>query len=243
MSADLIATLLVASILAFALAWLSSVGGVGGGVLMLLVFTALFGLQVAVPTLTLTQLASNGGRAWFNRRDVQWRVISWYAVGAVPFALTGGLLLPYVPVEPLKRVLGAFLIAVVIWRRFRRVPRAPADGTFAVIGAGAGLGSSLLGAAGPLAAPFFLAKGLAGGAYIGTEAAASLIIHLTKVAAYGASSLLSVHVLQLGLVLTPAIVAGAWLGRRTVMRMNARVFTLVIEAGLLIAAILFLAGD
>lgn len=37
MSADLIATLLIASVLAFALAWLSSVGGVGGGVLMLLV--------------------------------------------------------------------------------------------------------------------------------------------------------------------------------------------------------------
>jgi uncharacterized membrane protein YfcA len=242
MSADLIATLLTASVLAFALAWLSSVGGMGGGVLMLLVFTALFGLQVAVPTLTLTQLVSNGGRVWFNRRDVRWQVVRWYAVGAIPFALAGGLLLPYVPVEPLKRILGAFLIAVIIWRRCRPVPRVPADRTFAAIGAGAGLGSSLLGAAGPLAAPFFLAKGLVGGAYIGTEATASLITHLTKVAAYGASSLLSVHVLQLGLVLTPAIVAGAWLGKRTVMRMNNRVFTLVIEAGMLVAAILFLAG-
>lgn len=242
MSADLVATLLIASVLAFALAWLSSVGGVGGGVLMLLVFTALFGLQVAVPTLTLAQLASNGGRVWFNWRDVRWRLIRWYAVGAVPFALAGGLLLPCVPVELLKRVLGAFLIAIVIWRRFRQEPRPPADAAFAAVGAGAGLSSSLLGAAGPLAAPFFLAKGLIGGAYIGTEATASLAIHLTKVAAYGAGSLLSVHVLQLGLVLTPAIVAGAWAGRRTIMWMNARVFVLVIEAGMLVAAILLLAG-
>ncbi|MFI6317846.1 TSUP family transporter [Nonomuraea sp. NPDC050556] len=239
---SIVATLLTASVLAFGLAWLSSVGGMGGGVLMLLVFTALFGLQVAVPTLTLTQLASNGGRAWFNRRDVQWRVIAWYAAGAVPFALAGGLLLPYLPVEPLKRVLGAFLIAVVVWRRVRPKPHAPADAAFAAIGAGAGLGSSLLGAAGPLAAPFFLAKGLVAGAYIGTEATASLLIHLTKVAAYGAGSLLSAHVLQLGLVLTPAIVAGAWLGKRTVTRMSPRAFVLVIEAGMLLAAILFLAG-
>lgn len=241
-SADRIATLVVASVLAFGLAWLSSVGGVGGGVLMLLVFTALFGLQVAVPTLTLAQLASNGGRVWFNRGDIQWRLIRWYAVGAIPFALAGGLLLPNVPVGLLKRFLGAFLIAVVIWRRFRPVPRVPADGTFAAIGASTGLGSSLLGAAGPLAAPLFLAKGLVGGAYIGTEATASLTIHMTKLAAYGAGSLLSLHVLRLGLVLTPAIVAGAWLGTRIVMRMSARAFVLVIEAGMLVAAILFLAG-
>lgn len=238
----LIPTLLTASVLAFALAWLSSVGGVGGGVLMLVAFTALFGLQVALPTLTLTQLASNGGRVWFNRRAVQWRLIRWYALGAIPFALVGGLLLPYVPVEPLKRVLGAFLIVTIFWRRFRPARAVPADKTFAAIGAGCGLASALFGAAGPLAAPFFLVKGFIGSAYIGTEAAASLIVHLTKIVAYGAGSLLSVHVLQLGLALTPAIVAGAWLGKATVARMNAHAFVLVIEAGMLVAAILLLAG-
>ena len=59
MSLELVGTLLLASFLAFGLAWFSSVGGVGGGVLMLFVFTALFGIQVAVPMLTLTQLASS----------------------------------------------------------------------------------------------------------------------------------------------------------------------------------------
>ncbi|MFI7688079.1 sulfite exporter TauE/SafE family protein [Nonomuraea sp. NPDC049655] len=242
LSTGYIPTLLTASALAFALAWLSSVGGMGGGVLMLLAFTALFGPQVAVPTLTLTQLVSNGGRAWYNRRDVRWRVIKWHALGAIPFALAGGLLLPYVPGEPLKRALGAFLIAVALWRRLRPTPGAPADKTFAAVGAGAGLGSALFGAAGPLAAPFFLAKGLTGAAYVGTEAAASLIIHLTKTIAYGAGSLFSLHVLQLGVALTPAIVAGAWLGKRTVMRMNSQIFVLVVEAGMLVAATLLLAG-
>ncbi|MEV4370124.1 sulfite exporter TauE/SafE family protein [Nonomuraea sp. NPDC049637] len=241
-SAGLVPALLTASVLAFALAWLSSVGGVGGGVLMLIALTALFGLQVALPTLALTQLASNGGRVWFNRRAVQWRLITWYALGAVPFALAGGLLLPYVPVEPLKRVLGAFLVVTVLWRRFRPAPAVPADRTFAAVGAGCGLASALFGAAGPLAAPFFLVKGVLGSAYIGTEAAASLVIHLTKIVAYGAGSLLSVHVLLLGLALTPAVVAGAWLGRRTVARMNARTLVLVIEGGIVVAAILLLAG-
>ena len=42
-------TLLIAAAAAFALAVLSAVAGFGGGVLLLPVFTALFGLRVAVP--------------------------------------------------------------------------------------------------------------------------------------------------------------------------------------------------
>lgn len=54
-------TLLLASLAAYLLAVLSGVAGFGGGVLLLPVFTALFGLRVAVPVLTLTQIASNAG--------------------------------------------------------------------------------------------------------------------------------------------------------------------------------------
>ncbi|MGQ4819620.1 hypothetical protein ACQ1ZK_21385, partial [Enterococcus faecium] len=61
---DLLLTLLAASGAAFALAALSAVAGFGGGVLLLPVFIALFGLRVAVPVLILTQLASNGSRVW-----------------------------------------------------------------------------------------------------------------------------------------------------------------------------------
>jgi hypothetical protein len=46
-------TLLAASAAAYALALLSAVTGFGGGVLLLPVFTALFGLRVAVPVLIL----------------------------------------------------------------------------------------------------------------------------------------------------------------------------------------------
>jgi uncharacterized protein len=242
MSPELLLTLLLASILAFGLAWLSSVGGMGGGVLMMAVFTALFGLQVAVPVLTLTQLASNGGRVWFNRSDVQWRLIRWHALGAIPFALGGGLLFAYAPVELLKRILGAFLIATVIWRRLRPTVTKPGERTFITICGAAGLSSSLLGAAGPLAAPFFLAYGLVGGAYIGTEAAASLVIHLTKVIAYGTTSLVSPNVLLLGAVLAPAVTAGTWAGKKTLLRMSSRLFVAVTEIGIIVAGILLLVG-
>ena len=239
---DQLPTLAVASVAAFGLALLSAVAGFGGGVLLLPVFTVLFGLRVAVPMLTLTQLSSNGFRAWLNRGELRWRLVGWFALGAVPFAVAGGLLLAHAPLGPLKRLLGAFLIGVVVWRHVRPDPGKPSDRSFAAVGAVSGLGSALLGSVGPLTAPFFLAYGLARAAYIGTEAASALTMHLSKIAAYGAGELLTVRVLLFGVALTPATLAGAWVGKRIVGRISDRVFVLLVEFGLVAAGVLFLAG-
>jgi uncharacterized membrane protein YfcA len=234
--------LLAASAAAFALAALSAVAGFGGGVLLLPVFTALFGLRVAVPILTLTQLSSNASRAWLNRRELRRPLIAWFALGAVPCAVAGGILLTHAPLAALQRLLGVFLIAVVVWRRFNQRPRKPADPAFAAVGAASGLGSALLGSVGPLTAPFFLAYGLTRAAYIGTEAASALTMHLTKIATYGAGDLLTRQVLLYGVALTPATLLGAWTGKQIVGRISDRLFVLLVELGLLAAGALFLIG-
>ncbi|MEZ0167032.1 TSUP family transporter [Kineococcus sp. LSe6-4] len=199
-------------------------------------------IKAAVPMLTLAQLASNGSRVWLNRRQLRWALIGWFAVGAVPLALAGGLLLARAPLEALQRLLGVFLLAMVLWRRMRPHPRPPADRSFILIGAGSGVGSALLGSVGPLTAPFFLAYGLTRAAYVGTEAAGALTLHLTKLAAYGAGDLLTPAVLAYGVALTPATLLGAWMGKRIVGRISERVFVVLIEIGLVAAAILFLLG-
>ena len=110
------------------------------------------------------------------------------------------------------------------------------------VGAASGLGSALLGSVGPLTASFFLAYGLTCAACIGTEAAAALTMHLTKIAAYGAGDLLTTQVLLYGAALIPATIAGTWTGKKIVGRVSDRVFVLLIEAGLLVAGLLFLTG-
>ena len=225
---DLLPKLLVASVAAFALALLSAVAGFGGGVLLLPVFTALFGLRAAIPILTLTQLSSNGSRIWFNRSELRWSPIGWFALGAIPCAVVGGLLLAHAPLSPLKRLLGAFLIAVVIWRRLRPEPRKPPEPAF--------------GAVGPLTAPFFLALGLTRGAYIGTAAASALTMHFTKIATYGAGELLTAQVLLFGIALTPASLLGTWAGKKIVGCISDHLFVLLVEIGLIVAGVIFLLG-
>lgn len=168
--------------------------------------------------------------------------MGWFAAGAVPLAVVGSLLLAHAPLSPLKRVLGIFLIGVVVWHLLRPQPKKPGDRTFAAVGAASGLGSALLGSVGPLTAPFFLAYGLTRAAYIGTEASFALTMHLTKIATYGAGDLLTVRVLLYGAVLTPATLAGAWAGKRIVGRVSDGVFVAVVEVGLVVAGLLLLAG-
>ena len=156
--------------------------------------------------------------------------------------MVGALVLAAAPLAALKRVLGVFLLVVVAWRHLRRRPKPPSDNAFVAVGAVSGAGSALLGSVGPLTAPFFLARGLVRAAYVGTEAACALAMHLAKIAGYGAGSLLGTRVVLLGVALAPATFAGAWCGRALVGRMSEKVFVILVEAGLVVAAVLFLVG-
>ncbi|NUP80434.1 MAG: sulfite exporter TauE/SafE family protein [Nonomuraea sp.] len=225
----------------FATALLSAVAGFGGGVLLLPVFVAVFGARDAVAVLTVAQLASNTSRVWFNRAEIERRLVGVFAVGAVPAAVAGALVLSAAPLPALTRTVGGFLLVSVIWRRRRPGGGASlGDPAFAAVGAASGFGSALVGSVGPMVAPFFLARGLVRGAYIGTEAAAAVVMHVTKLVVFGAAAVLTASTAAIGLALAPASAAGAWAGKKIVDRLPAGVFVALIEAGLVASGLLLL---
>src|SRR5213594_3738550 len=107
---------------AFAASMLAAVAGFGGAAVLLPFLVLVFGVRDAIPILTVAQLVGNGSRVWFNRREVALPVVGWFALGAVPLALLGGVLFATAPLRALERLVGAFLLGVVLWRH---VPRAP----------------------------------------------------------------------------------------------------------------------
>ena len=232
------ALVLFASLIASTLA---AVTGFGGAAVLLPVLVATFGVREAIPILTVAQLVGNGSRVWFNRRELNYRVVAWFALGGVPLALLGGLLFAKAPLVALTRVLGVFLILIVVWRHAR--PKStwrPPLPAFAGIGAGASFLSALLGSVGPLMAPFFLAYGLVKGAYIGTEALSTVVMHVTKLVAYRHAAILPLHAVIIGLLLGPLMVLGSFIGKRIVDRLPEKVFIWIIEATLIAAGVLFL---
>jgi uncharacterized protein len=218
-----------------------AVTGFGGAAVLLPVLVWSFGVREAIPILTVAQLIGNGSRVWFNRRELDWRVVAWFALGGVPMARLGGLLFAKAPLAALTRVLGVFLILIVVWRHARPDAKwRPPLPAFAGIGAGASFLSALLGSVGPLMAPFFLAYGLVKGAYIGTEALSTVVMHVTKLIAYRQAAVLPLHAVLAGLLLGPVMVLGSFTGKRIVDRLPEEIFVLIIETTLVAAGVLFL---
>jgi hypothetical protein len=231
------------AIVAFLAALLAAVTGFGGAAVLLPMLVAVFGVREAIPILTVAQLIGNGSRVWFNRHELDWRVVAWFALGGVPMALAGGLLFARAPLAALTRVLGAFLILIVALRHLPKLRTfRPPLRSFALIGAAASFLSALLGSVGPLMAPFFLAYGLVKGAYIGTEALSTVVMHVAKLIAYRESAVLPLHAIVNGLALGPIMAAGSFAGKRVVDRLPERVFVLIIDVTLVGAGVLFVAG-
>lgn len=222
---------------------LAAITGFGGAAVLLPALVALFGVRDAIPILTVAQLIGNASRVWFNRGELNLAVVGWFALGGIPAALLGGLLFATAPLSALTRILGAFLLFVVIWRHWhlRPLPRIPLRG-FAILGAVSSFLSALLGSVGPFMAPFFLAFGLVKGAYIGTEALSTVVMHVTKLVAYGNASLLSGGSVAIGLALGPIMVGGSFIGKRIVDRLPETVFVALIEGVLVVAGLRFLIG-
>jgi uncharacterized membrane protein YfcA len=228
---------------AFVAALLAAVTGFGGAAVLLPMLVFVFGVREAIPILTVAQLIGNGSRVWFNRHELNWRVVAWFATGGVPMALVGGFLFAHAPLTALTRILGLFLILIVVLRHLPKLSAfKPPLKSFAVIGAASSFLSALLGSVGPLMAPFFLAYGLVKGAYIGTEALSTVVMHVAKLIAYHESAVLPMHAIVSGLALGPIMVAGSFAGKRVVDRLPERVFVLIIDVTLLAAGMMFLAG-
>jgi hypothetical protein len=72
-------------------------------------------------------------------------------------------------------------------------------------------------------APFFLAYGLVKGAYIGTEALSTVVMHVTKLVAYQHSLILTGADVVIGIGLGPVMILGSFLGKRIVDRLPEKV--------------------
>ncbi len=79
-SAALFAVLAAASV---ATSFVSGILGMAGGMILLGILLAALPLPAAMALHGMTQLASNGWRAGMLRRDVDWRVVRGYAMGAL----------------------------------------------------------------------------------------------------------------------------------------------------------------
>jgi uncharacterized protein len=222
----------------------STVGGVAGfgtGVIMIPAIAWSVGVKATIPVLTVCMLVGNSARVWFSRREIEWRVVAAFLLGAVPTSIIGAVLYSRIESESISRILGAFMILSVPLRRWLAqsglIVRLR---HFPLIGAAFGCVSALVGAVGPLVTPFFLSYGLRRGRYLATSALCTVGAFIARAVMFRRANLLPGPLVLTGLYIGVVMIGGAWLGRRLIDRMSEKIFLRIIEVLLVIFGLHFL---
>lgn len=221
-------------------ATVSGAAGFGGALLLLPVLSRSMGVQAAVPVLTITQLIGNISRVWFGRTEVRWRPVVYFCLTAVPLSIVGSRLLVDLPQELITTGIGLILLGIVIWRRSGKKRFQVSERGLLFGGGLTGFLSGLVGSAGPLGAAFFLGLDLPAGAYVASEAVTAVAMHLTKSIVYQRYTLIGPSEMIFGLLLGLSMVAGSWTGKQIIQRLPRDKFILLVEALLLISALLLI---
>ena len=110
----------------------------------------------------------------------------------------------------------------------------------AVIGAVIGFLTGIVVSTGPINAPFFLAYGLVKGAYLATEAAGSLAVYLSKAVVFRSFGALPMDAIVKGLIIGSSLMAGSFLAKRFVQKLDADHFRTLMDGLLLLSGLTML---
>jgi uncharacterized membrane protein YfcA len=221
---------------------ISGIVGFGSSIMLMPVLVIAFGPREAVPVMAIAAILANLSRILVWWREVDWRAVAAYAATGAPFAALGAATLLALPARVIEVALGLFFIAMIGVRRWMAAHRLQLGfGHLALIGVPVGYLTGIVVSTGPLTAPVFLATGLVKGAFLSSEAAASLIVYLAKAAVFRGFGALPLEIVLKGLAVGSTLMAGAFIARRFVLRMDADHFRLLMD-GLMLASGLALLG-
>ncbi|MCH2184494.1 sulfite exporter TauE/SafE family protein [Myxococcota bacterium] len=220
---------------------LSAVVGMAGGITLLSVMLLYMDPLIVIPVHGVVQLASNGSRTWIQREHVKWGLVGRYAVFSLPAGLIGFRFAKTIPPQALKALIGFFVLGVT-WRpsgfNFSRRMGVPnPNRRFLILGGVTGFLNMLIGATGPVIAPFFLDLGLDRRALVGTKAACQAVGHLAKVSVFAVAGFPFLQWAPLLGALIGAAFLGTLLGSRILDRVNEIWFVRLYKGVLSILAI------
>jgi uncharacterized membrane protein YfcA len=211
---------------------LTTVAGLGGGMILVLGLSVVWGPAAALASTAPALLIGNLHRLYLFRASVNRATAAAYACGALPGSIVGGLLTVAMPEQALSWLMVGMTVFAVTRALKGDSPRPGATpqwhpGAAIIAPAGFGIGSlaATAGGAGMLAGPLLMATGLTGEAYIATGAAAAASMHVGRLIAYGAGGLISKEIVLYGGILAGAILVGNVIGRRMRQRFTHTVTT------------------
>ena len=210
---------------------ISGIVGFGSSIMLMPVLVIVFGPLKAVPIMAVAAIMANFSRILVWWREVDWRAVAAYSSTGIPAAAVGARTLLVLPPHIVEAALGAFFLLMIPVRRWLAAKELKIKlWHLAVIGLVVGYLTGIVVTTGPITAPIFLAFGLVKGAFLATEAAGSLAVYLSKAIVFRTFGALPSEALGKGLLIGSSLMAGSYVAKRFVLKLEPAQFRLLMDA-------------
>lgn len=227
----------------FGAGFVTTVAGLGGGILLLPVLIWALGTTGGVVVLSMSMLWGNILRFIMFREHTDWDVAKRLAWGAIPGAAIGASMLNRVPEGVLQKWIAVYLLLYVAYELFGETLRRPSRlQDFPVVGFVTGVLSGMFGAAGPLSAPFLMNYGLTKERFIATNMLSALIINGVKSIVYSQGGTLTTELWGWSCLAGVMVTLGIWVGRLSLEKIDEGLFKKALLAMLCLVSLNFLLG-
>ena len=217
---------------------LGGIIGTGSSLILMPVLVIFFGAQQAVPMMAIGAMMGNLGRVITWRKEIDWRACVAYSATAVPAAILGVHTLLALSQHTIELALGIFFISMIPVRRWiasRKIQFSNLH--LALIGAPVGFLTGIMVSTGPITVPIFTLYGLERGAFLGTEAAASMMVYFAKVVTFKGMDALPLRLVWQGLIVGAALMMGSFIARPIVLKIPSIKFKLMVDLLMLISGL------
>ena len=192
---------------------ISGLIGMAGGIFLLTVLVLMgLPLEAAIPLHAAIQLSSNTTRLIAYREHIRWSALKVFVLVALPLPILGLQLVSVLDEQVTKAIIGV-VVLVAAWAPKGGVGALSERKAFGIAGALSGTLGVVIGATGPIIAPFLLREGWENEEIIATKATGQAFIHAQKIVAFGAAGyVLSDMAWQLPPLIV-AVIIGTYTGK------------------------------
>tara|TARA_B100001939_G_scaffold324049_1_gene315722 strand:- start:439 stop:1185 length:747 start_codon:yes stop_codon:yes gene_type:complete len=177
-------TLLIILLATLSTAFLSSIFGMLGGLILMGVLITILPVSQAMVLHGLIQLTSNGYRAWLNKTDIKWNIVSTLIIGNI-ISLVGLFSLAFVS-DKITVLLVLGLLPYIAWALPKNKSLDVSKKPIGILAGMVVVGSNLLsGTGGPLLDIFFQRVNMTRHQVVATKAVAQSLGHISKIIFFG----------------------------------------------------------
>ena len=214
----------------------SGIVGTGATIILLPVLSLAFGPKAAIPIMAIVALMSNFAKITSWWREIDWRACGAYALGGIPGAALGARTMLMLPPQLVDIALGSFFLIMIPGRRWLAA-RSYKIGPLILVPAGLVIGflTGIVVSTGPITVPLFSAYGLMKGAFIATEAAASLAVYISKAITFRSFGALPTDIVLKGLISGSSVMAGTYVAKLVVERLSIATFQRLLDGVMLVS--------